>query len=237
MILIIDLDNTIYPASRGVLRAIDRRMTAYMIERLGFSPERADETRVGYWASHGTTMKGLKVSYDIDESDFLSYVHNLPVGEMLEPDRELRQALIDTPYPKFVFTNADGDHAKHVLGSLGISDVFEAVFDVTSLEFIGKPYPESYVEVERRIRNLLDGRLGDIDTRDFVFFDDYPAYLKSAKAHGWTTVHVDEKYEPESPDSPVRLGGAEAYMDFTIRTIHAFPEVVKLIERDGGKPK
>jgi putative hydrolase of the HAD superfamily len=236
VILLIDLDNTIYPASSGVLRAIDRRMSAYMIEKLGFTTESADETRMRYWITHGTTMKGLKANYGIDEDDFLRYVHDLPVGDMLLPDVALRDALANTPYPKFVFTNADGDHAMHVIKSLGVAELFDAVFDVISLNFVGKPYPESYIEVERRVRALLDGKCGEIDKREIVFFDDYPAYLKGAHEHGWTTVHIDEKCDSElaSEGGAVRVGGIEPWIDYTIKTIHSFPDVVKIIESSGA---
>lgn len=229
MILIIDLDNTIYAQSRGVLKAIDRRMSAYMVEKLGFSAENADETRVSYWKTHGTTMKGLKADFGIDESDFLKYVHNLPVDNMLSQDTELKKLLDETKYPKFVFTNADYDHATSVLDSLGIREQFDFIFDVTGLDFVGKPCPESYATVERRIRTLLDGECHGVPSSSFVFFDDFPSYLKGAKMHGWTTVHVDETAELELI-APVRIGGAEPFIDYTIKTIHEFPDVIRLIE-------
>ncbi len=230
VILVIDLDNTLYQPSRGVLEAIDQRMSAYLIKKLGFTIENVDETRAGYRMTHGTTMKGLKANFGIDESDFLRYVHDLPIDNLLKMDVELRHLLAETKHPKFIFTNADYEHATSVLESLGLRDSFEHIFDVTALNYNGKPYPDSYASVERRIRALLDGDCRNIESSSFVFFDDYLKNLKGAKTHGWTTVLVDEEASIDHSATHVQIGGIEPYVDYTIRTIHSFPYVVELIE-------
>ena len=37
--LIFDLDNTLYPPSRGVVERVDARINQFMIDRLGLTPE------------------------------------------------------------------------------------------------------------------------------------------------------------------------------------------------------
>jgi putative hydrolase of the HAD superfamily len=217
VILILDLDNTLYPKSSGVFRMIDRRMSRYMVERLGFDAATVDETRVRYWHEFGTTMKGLRETIGIDEEDFLTFVHDIPVDEMIKRDPELESALNAIDAPKYIFTNADTRHAGRVLKALGIENCFRDVIDIRALNLAAKPDPKGYEFVEEKIG--LDGDLA-------VFADDFPMYLEPAKARGWKTVHVWD----EAPDE-IAAGGKEPYIDFTIRRIHSMPEVIAEIAR------
>lgn len=234
MILLIDLDNTIYPASCGLLRAIDRRMSQFMTEKLGFDSAEVDTVRVEYWKKYGTTLRGLRETTGVDELDFLSFVHELDLENHIKPDGELRKTLEALPHTKYIYTNADRSHADRVLEAMGLTGLFAEIFDITALGMIGKPDPLSYELIEKKLA-LLDGNLfgktasgdsGDPEEK-IVFFDDYAKYLEPAKQRGWITVHVEE----ESGDGVIQ-GGEELCVDFTISKIHFAPHVLDLIERN-----
>ncbi|HLE13303.1 MAG TPA: hypothetical protein VI776_01040, partial [Anaerolineales bacterium] len=84
--LFIDLDDTIYPNTSGLWGAIRERMTLFMHERLGLSPEVTPELRRSYVDNYGTTLRGLQIHYQVDPWEFLAYVHDLPLEVYLQPD-------------------------------------------------------------------------------------------------------------------------------------------------------
>lgn len=225
MIILIDLDNTIYPRSAGVLKAIDRRMSRYMVERMGFASESVDEIRRGFWKEYGTTLRGLKENGGVDEIDFLAFVHDVPVEEMLSQDEALKSSLSEIPLRKFVFTNSDMPHARRVLQALGIEDSFERVFDIHFQDFISKPDPRSYGRVEDEI-----GAKGD----EIVFVDDFVPYLAPAKRLGWLTVRVCEDMGGKTGRT---RSGEDSPVDFTIPVIHNLGEALAYFqaEEDGGQ--
>ncbi len=233
MILLIDLDNTIYPASCGLLRAIDRRMSKFMTEKLGFNPVEVDAVRVKYWQKYGTTLRGLRETIGVDELDFLAYVHELDLESHIEADVKLREMLDSLPHPKYIYTNADRSHAERVLEAMRLSGAFAEIFDIISLGMTGKPDPLSYALVEEKLAALDGNQSGkaafarsDSSPETIIFFDDYAKYLEPAKLRGWITVHVEE----DSGAGAVK-GGAEPWVDFTVKTIYDAPQVIEIIER------
>ncbi len=48
------------------------------------------------------------------------------------------------PQRKAVFTNGSTGHAGRVLAALGVTDQFEAVFDIRIANYLPKPCPEPY---------------------------------------------------------------------------------------------
>src|SRR5512138_2655739 len=86
--LLLDLDDTIYPASSGFHREIDRRMTEYVARFLNVSLEEAGARRQAYWRRYGTTLKGLLSQHEFDRVDeYLAHVHptNLEDFILLDP--------------------------------------------------------------------------------------------------------------------------------------------------------
>jgi putative hydrolase of the HAD superfamily/pyrimidine and pyridine-specific 5'-nucleotidase len=64
---------------------------------------------------------------------FLQGVYDLPIHELIKPDKKLRDILLrlDPTYPKFIFTVSFSDHAFRCLHALRIEDIFESnVIDV-----------------------------------------------------------------------------------------------------------
>ena len=142
--LFFDLDDTLYPSTNGLWNLIRQRMNDYMLEVLRIPPEQVAIIRRQYFEAYGTTFRGLQIHHQVDADDFLAYVHDLPVESILSPDPELRRLLQSLSLPKWIFTNADANHAGRVLSALGIGDCFNGVIDIRSMGFICKPDPQAY---------------------------------------------------------------------------------------------
>lgn len=174
--LFLDLDDTLYPGSSGVWQAIGVRIHEYMVQRVGIPPEDADRLRGSYLDAYGTTLNGLVADFHVEPYDYLDFVHDIPVEEMLEPDPSLRQMLASLAQRKVVFTNANRRHADRVLNCLGIANVIDAIADLFALEMTNKPEAAAYLKamalaeepdptacviVDDMLRNLIPaGRLG-----------------------------------------------------------------------------
>src|SRR5438309_7145219 len=70
---IFDLDNTLYPSSCRLFDQIHARMTGFIADRLGLTPEDALLVQKTYFREHGMTMRGLMTINRIDQEDFLAY--------------------------------------------------------------------------------------------------------------------------------------------------------------------
>jgi len=169
---IFDLDNTLYPESLNVFGLIDKRINRYMHEKLGIPRHKVDSLRRHYWEIYGVTLSGLMVHYHVDPEDFLEFVHDVELSQLLKPNQKLRKALQGICSSKVIFTNGSIKHAENVLSALGIADAFEDIFDVRVASFKPKPFPEPYL----KILEIMDVR-----GRDCVMIDDIPENLKTAK--------------------------------------------------------
>lgn len=186
--LFIDLDDTLYPKDSGLWGAIRQRMTDYMREQLGFPPEVIPALRQHYFDTYGTTLRGLQLHYHVDPDRYLAYVHDLPLEKYLTPDPQLHAILNSLPQAKWIFTNADADHARRVLTHLRLEDCFTGIIDVRALGFLCKPHREAYLRAMQ---------LAGVDRpAECVLFDDAPRNLLPAHELGMVTVLVTS---PEAP--------------------------------------
>lgn len=180
--LFFDLDDTLYASGNGLWEAIRERMTLFMSERLALSVEEVRELRRNYYETYGTTLRGLQKHHQVDADEYLAYVHNLPLSNFLRPVPRLRKLLIGLPHRKWIYTNADADHAGRVLDVLGLGDCFDGIIDIRAVAFACKPERESY----QRAMALA----GASDPRRCVLLDDSPRNLAPAHALGFTTILV-----------------------------------------------
>ena len=58
--VLFDLDNTIYPASNGLMLSIDQRIGEFVQRLLGLDEDEALRLRRHYYAEYGTTLRGLQ---------------------------------------------------------------------------------------------------------------------------------------------------------------------------------
>ena len=214
-----DLDNTLYPKSNGLMTEIGRRMNRYMSERLGIPADKVREIRDSLLVSYGTTLNGLRRSYEIDPDDFLSFVHDIPLEGFVGRDEPLDRMLSALPLRKIIFTNADARHARRVLSRLGVLRHFEAIIDIHFIGFCNKPDPRAY-------RAALE--YACVRPDECILLEDYPVNIKTAKAMGMTTVLVGDGGE---------AGATAAIADYTIDNVVEFAGLLENIKRNGAATK
>jgi pyrimidine 5'-nucleotidase len=190
-IIFYDLDETLYPASSGVWEAIAVRINAYMRDRLALSEAEIPEIRHGLYLEYGTTMRGLEALYGIDSQDYLQYVHDIPLHELITPDQRLRQLIASYPQRRIILTNADVPHAQRVLRVLDLEGCFEQIIDVVAVSPYCKPQPEAFL----RALEIA----GEPDPSRCILIDDKPKNLASARQLGFYTILVGQN--GDNPDS------------------------------------
>lgn len=182
--LFFDLDATLYPVSNGLWKIIKKRISGYMIERMGLPADHVAVLREEYYRKYGTTLAGLRQHYQADPKDYLDYVHGVPLEDYIRPNPALRVMLESLPQNLWVFTNSDRPHAERVLSILGIKDLFDGISDVYALDFHNKPTPEAY----RRTLALA----GNPAPEKCVMFDDLVPNIIAAQEMGFYAVLVSE---------------------------------------------
>lgn len=177
---IFDLDNTLYPASSGLMAEVSARMTRFVAELLGVAPDIALAEQKRMFREHGTTLRGLMDDHDIDPLDFMSYVHSVDY-DLVDESPRLARVLNALPGRKIVYTNASVAHAEAVLERLGVADAFAGIFDVVAADYVPKPHPRSYSRLADRHR---------VDPARAVMVEDLAHNLAPAAAMGMTTLWV-----------------------------------------------
>lgn len=187
-VLFFDLDDTLYPNSNGLWKAIRVRMNEYLIDPLGFPPDETKDLALHYYQTYGTTLRGLQINHNVDADDYLAYVHDLPLEEYISPDVELQKMLSSLPQMKWILTNSDANHTNRVLRILGLEGYFAGIIDIRALDFLCKPERGSY----QRALHLA----GMTEPSNCVLFEDSLRNLVPAHEIGFTTVLVgtDEKH-------------------------------------------
>ena len=190
--LYFDVDDTLYPANSGLWNAIRDRMNIYMQRLIDRPLAEIVSIRQGYLEQYGTTLRGLQAHYDVDQDEYLAFVHDLPLENYIQPDPRLRSMLLSLPQHRWVFTNADANHARRVLNIIGIEDCFSGIIDIRAIDFACKPDKIAY---ERALRISGDG-----DPRQCIIFDDSPRNLAPAHEMGFFTILVGKNGKVPSAD-------------------------------------
>ena len=178
-VLLLDLDETLYPPGNGVLGRIAARINSFMTERLGFAIAEVDAERVRLRDRFGTTMRGLIEQYELDPDDYLRHCHGVDLSDLLAPDPALRALLARLPLRKAILTNAPRAHADQVLRLLGIADLIERVIAIEDLRYDPKPAASAYEAALARLR---------VPAAACLFVDDMLSFARAAAAHGMHAV-------------------------------------------------
>ena len=178
--LFFDLDDTLYPASAGLWQAIKDRMNLYMRDRMGISEHDVPVLREQYFKMYGTTLRGLQERHKVDKEDFMAFVHDLPLMDYLTPNPLQREIIASLPGRKLIFTNADVSHARRVLTTLQLDDLFEIIVDVNAVAPYCKPMPESFA-IAQELAN-------EPDPRKCVMIDDLPRTTRAALNAGMASI-------------------------------------------------
>ena len=177
---IFDLDNTLYPRSCDLFAQMDVRMTAFIENLLNLPFDDARKIQKDYYRDYGTTLRGLMIEKKINPKDYLDFVHDIDYAPVKDaPD--LRAALEELPGRRVIFTNGDVPHAKRTTDRLGITDLFDHVFDIVASDLIPKPHRAPYEQ--------FLGVTGIEPTRA-AFFEDLPRNLAVPHEMGMRTVLV-----------------------------------------------
>jgi putative hydrolase of the HAD superfamily len=209
-VILFDLDDTLYPRDSGVMQRVSQLIVEYMVQQLGLEPARATALRRGYLQRYGTTMRGLQADFQIDTDDYLAYVHDFPVEQILQPNSALDRLLADIAAEKIIFTNATVEHARRVLAALDIERHFSRIFDIVFLEYVNKPDPRAYQQVLEALKT---------QPHECLLVDNVAHNLRPAKSLGMTTVLVGDQESEE--------------VDFVIDDILELSQVLGELERDG----
>ncbi|MGC8877776.1 MAG: pyrimidine 5'-nucleotidase [Anaerolineae bacterium] len=183
--LLCDLDDTLYPANAGIMKAVGERISQFMIEHLDVLPEMAPYLRRYFRERYGTTMRGLILHYGINPERYLEFVHDLPLTNFIQPDPALSRALENITLTKAIFTNASREHAMRVLTILGVRHHFAHIIDVRDFHYHSKPHRYAY----RRALQILDAR-----PEECILVEDMPRNLVPAVAMGMFGVLVRNPY-------------------------------------------
>ena len=214
--LLLDLDDTVYPASSGFHQEIDRRMTEYVARYLNVPLEEAATRRKSYWKRYGTTLKGLLSQHGFNRVDeYLAHVHPTNLQDFILHDPGLGALLDSLPMPKSILTNSPQEHALRVLDYLGVRDRFEHIFDLRFNGYEGKPVRSAYARALEKI-----GRRPE----EVLFADDLLEYLLPFREMGGHVVLVGERTGVE--DEAGRLGVPR------LRSLYELPTLMGV--RSGG---
>jgi len=185
-VIFFDLDDTLYASSCGLWSALQGRMGLYMVERLGLPADQVPEIRRHYYEQYGTTLRGLQIHHHVDADEYLAYVHDLPLERFIQPSREIYELICSLPQRRYIFTNADANHARRVLCRLALQDLFPEIIDIHALDWVCKPDEAAYQAALRLA--------GSPDPQACLMIDDAPANLAPARQLGLTTVLVGTKF-------------------------------------------
>ncbi len=205
---VFDLDNTLYPADSNLFAQVDQRMGSFIAELLGVSLEQARRVQKDFYYRYGTTLSGLMHEHKLPPEVFLNYVHDIDLSPIsAAPD--LAAAIERLPGRKFIFTNGSVAHATRVADKLGLTHLFDGVFDICAAGYVPKPKPECY-HAFLAAHGVKPGAA--------AMFEDLPHNLEAPHALGMATVLVRSSFQ-DHPSQRAIEG-----WDFLPNHIHHYTE-------------
>ncbi|MEM9735498.1 MAG: pyrimidine 5'-nucleotidase [Pseudomonadota bacterium] len=187
---IFDLDNTLYPASLGLVGQINARMTGFLMRKLDLDRAAADAYRHRTWVSHGITLRALVEEHGVDAAAFLAETHDIDYGPLV-PNPALTRAIAALPGRKLVHTNGARVHAERVLARLGLGSAIEAVWAIEDAGLMPKPMAaahQSFVEIH------------GIEPTRAAMLEDSAANLAVPKEMGMATILIGDGTPPAHVD-------------------------------------
>ena len=132
---------------------------------------------------YNTTLNGMIKHHKIDAEEFLEFVHDVDLN-FLKEDLFLRDEIKRLKGKKIIFTNGSRAHAENVTKRIGVSNLFDGIFDIRDSDFIPKPSREPY-------KKLIESY--KIEPQYCIFFEDIARNLKPAYELGMKTVWIINK--------------------------------------------
>jgi putative hydrolase of the HAD superfamily len=194
--LLLDLDNTLYPASDGMDAGITRRMLEFVANYLSVAFDEGVNLRKDGLSRHGTTLEWLKTERGLtDETGYFAAVHPETEISELRPDPNLRPFLLSLGLPLTLLTNGR-KHMPTACSSFQYRDIFVGIFDITWHKGPGKPHPESFLAPLKSV---------GFSVEETIFVDDHRntrgATRRSAENRSSSTKRADIPNWPNRRDS------------------------------------
>jgi putative hydrolase of the HAD superfamily len=177
---VFDLDNTLYPRSTNLFSQVDQRIRAYVGKLLNVDEAEAERIQKNFYREHGTTLRGLMLTHQVNPDEFLEFVHDID-HSVVKPDPKLGAAILRLPGKKYIFTNGSRHHAEKVAERLGFPKHFEDIFDIIAANLVPKP--------ERQTYDRFVNQFG-VKSERAAMFEDLARNLIVPKSVGMTTVLV-----------------------------------------------
>ncbi len=177
---VFDLDNTLYPASCRLFDQIDVKMGEFVSRTLNVSYADAKLRQKELFYKHGTTLRGLMQEHDLKPEGFLDYVHNIDYTSVTA-DAALADAIEKLPGRKLVFTAGTVAHATRAMDRLGVTHLFEDIFDIIHADYVPKPQRAPYDAFLK---------LHSVNPKRAAMFEDIARNLEVPHDMGTTTVLV-----------------------------------------------
>lgn len=208
--LLFDLDNTLYSEASELEAGVARRINEFVADMFNIPFPDVVKFRHEHTRPYGTTLEWLMREEGFKDTEgYFRYIHPDNEVDCLDPDPVLRLMLSQIQLPKAVLTNAPYEHADRVLKKLGISDCFEAVYDIRFNHLVGKPAPDAYRQTLKAAGFAL---------KETLFVDDHPKYVKGYTNLGGVAVLKDE------------LGRFPDFPGNKITTIYEIADLLEKIE-------
>jgi len=102
-------------------------------------------------------------------------------------------AIASIPARKFIFTNADANHAERVLDAVGLQGLFDGIIDVHSMSPFCKPMPEAF--------ELALQAAGSPERQVCVLLDDQARITRAARSLGMYTILVGKATPGDEADA------------------------------------
>jgi len=213
---IFDLDNTLYSGQTQVFSEVDKKMSAFISEKMNVNLVKAKEIQKKYFYEYGTTLSGLMKQDGIDPHDFLEFVHDIDIS-WLPKDLKLREELIKIKEKKIIFTNGSHAHVENVTKQLGIDGLFDGAFDIVDANFTPKPHLEPYKKLIQKF---------DINPNQSILIEDIAHNLEQAKNLGMKTCWL------ENEESFAKKDSNKPYIDYKIKNLPSFLQEINILKNN-----
>lgn len=177
---IFDLDNTLYRTQPEMMRQVGELMRTFIEEFLGIDADEAYRVQKEYFVRYGLTLRGLMLEHGLDPQEYDRYLSRTDLSG-IQSNPLLAERLGQLPGRRIIYTNAFTDHTREVLERIGISHLFDAIFDISDADYLPKPDIVSY----RRLCEMYG-----VDPTRSAMVEDIARNLEPAAQLGMTTVWV-----------------------------------------------
>lgn len=194
-ILMIDLDNTLYMPSVGLIEEIHRRVLAYVMQSFGLEKDVAYDKIIKWSEKYGSTLQGIIQTTDLDKMDYLNYIHDIDIDKYVFPNDKLKRLLNSINICKVLLTNTYRPFAERLLMRLNVYDCFDAIYSTEDMNY-------HYKNDINSLRIVIDRCIKEMHSYAYynrvLLIDDNPESLDVAKIIGLKTMLISDSDAKES---------------------------------------